>query len=114
MSTAPFPQPVRPLPVAPVRRTPTALPLDAGRVNLTIRRISNTHHGRTLQMLGHAAEHLVYSRGFLESPPSVADDEAVRILMRLSSAVFREYADSRRVRRPVEDFVMGCANWLLE
>ena len=114
MSTAPFPQPAQPLPVATVRRTPTGLPLDAGRVNLTIRRMSKTHHGRTLQMLGHAAEYLVYSRGFLDSPPSTADDEAVHILMRLSSAVFREYADTSRVRRPVEDFVMGCANWLFE
>ena len=114
MSTAPFPQPARPLPIAPARRTPTVLPLDAGHVNLTIRRMSKTHHGRTLQMLGHAAEYLVYSRGFLDTPPNAADDEAVRILMRLSSAVFREYADTSRVRRPVEDFVVGCANWLFE
>jgi len=44
----------------------------------------------------------------------VADDEAVRILMRLSSEVFRDYARSVRVRRPVEDMMMGCLARLLE
>lgn len=111
-TTAPFPKPTRSLPI-PARQPPAGLRVDAHKANLTIRRITKTHHGRTLQMLGHAAEYLVHSRRFLEWP-SAADDEAVRILMRLSSAVFREYAEGRRVRRPVEDFVMGCANWLLE
>lgn len=113
-TTAAFPKPARSLPLTVVRQPPAGLSFDAGKLNLTIRRISKTHHGRTLQMLGHAAEHLVYSRGFLVRPPSAADEEAVRILRRLSSAVFREYAERQRVRRPVEDFVMGCANWLLE
>jgi len=113
-TTAPFPKPARSLPLTVVQQPLAGLRLDAGKLNLTIRRISKTHHGRTLQMLGHAAEYLAHSRRFLERPPSVADDEAVRILMRLSSVVFREYAESQRVRRPVEDFVMGCANWLLE
>lgn len=112
-TTAPFPRPARLL-VPAIRPLPEGLPHDQGRLNLTVRRISKTHHGRTLQMLGHAAEHLVHNRQFLEKPASGADDEAVRILMRLSSAVFREYADSMKVRRPVEDFVMGCASWLLE
>jgi hypothetical protein len=82
---------------------------------MTIRRISRTHHGRTLQMLGHATEYLVNSRRFLvEESSSANDDEAVRILMRLSSSVFQDYAESVTVRRPVEDFLMGCALWLFE
>lgn len=114
MSTAPFPKPARPFLVPPIPKNPAELPHDAPWSNLTIRRISRSHHGRTLEMLGHAAEHLVHSRGFMNLAPSVADDEAVRILRRLSSAVFREYADRERVRRPVVDLVMGCANRLFE
>lgn len=114
MSTAPFPKPARPFLVPAVQRPPVDLPLGTDSGNLTIRRISRSHHGRTLEMLGHAAEHLASGRGFLVSAPSKADVEAVRILRRLSSAVFREYADRERVRRPVVDFVMGCANRLLE
>lgn len=113
MSTAPFPGTIRPAIQPDAKRLPAGLPLDGGAVNLTTYRISRTHHGRTLQMLGHAAEHLVNSRGFLEAWCE-ADEEAVRILRRLSSSVFREYAESVRVRRPVEDFVMGCAAWLFE
>lgn len=120
-TTAPFPKLPRPLPVSLVpgavpdsQLPPAGLPLDRSKVNLTIRRISKTHHGRTLQILGHAAEYLVRSRRFLTMPASAADDEAIRILRRLSSTVFREYAESTRVRRPVEDFVMGCASWLME
>lgn len=115
MSTAPFPKAVRPELVPAVRRLPERLPVDADAFNLTIRRISKSHHGRTLQMLGHAAEHLVNNRRFLiAGSASKADDEAVRILRQLSSVVFQEYAESVKVRRPVEDFVMGCANWLFE
>jgi hypothetical protein len=100
--------------VPAMQHLPARLPLDSGKVNLTIRRISKGHHGRTLQMLGHAAEYLVYSRRFSETRGSAADADAIHILMRLSSAVFREYAEGMKVRRPVEDFVMGCASWLLE
>ena len=116
MSTAPFPVPSAPRAAihADVQRIPVRLPGRAP-VNLTTYRISKTHHGRTLQMLGHAAEYLVNSRpSLLEESPSAADDEAVRILMRLKSSVFREYAESVKVRRPVEDFVMGCAARLFE
>lgn len=97
-----------------VPRPPAGFTLDGSRGSLTIRRITKSHHGRTLQMLGHAAEYLVHSRHFAEKRANAADDEAVSILRRLSSAVFLEYAESVRMRRPVEDFVMGCANWLLE
>lgn len=115
MSTAPFPGTVRPGSQPEVQHIGQRAPLREDASNLTIRRISKTHHGRTLQMLGHAAEYLVNSRRFLVAESSSADDEeAMRILLRLSSSVFQEYAESVRVRRPVEDFLMGCANWLFE
>jgi hypothetical protein len=58
--------------------------------SLTTRR---AHHGRTLLMLGHAAEHLASSRKFVfgETGKS-ADDEAIHILRSLSRDVFEEYA----------------------
>jgi len=115
MSTAPFPRAV-PTSIQPgVSYLPAELPQDTRALNLTTYRISKTHHGRTLQMLGHAAEYLANSRRFLIAESvSHADEEAVRILRRLSSSVFLEYAESVKVRRPVEDFVMGCAAWLFE
>ncbi|GGA58480.1 hypothetical protein GCM10011507_07300 [Edaphobacter acidisoli] len=113
-TTAPHQNHPGPALVPLVRRPPAGFPLDGGRVNLTVRRITKNHHGRTLQMLGHAAEYLAYNRGFSERRASAADDEAISILRRLSSAVFLEYAEGARVRRPLEDFVMGCASWLLE
>lgn len=118
MSTVPFPKiskVVRPAVHPGVEQTPQRFRLDANGLNLTTYRITKTHHGRTLQMLGHAAEYLVHSRKFLETRSATrADDEAVRILRRLSSSVFLEYAENMKARRPVEDFVVGCANWLLE
>jgi hypothetical protein len=60
----------------------------------TSRRIVGTHHGRTLLMLGHAAEHLASSRRFVfEETATNSDDEAIHILMSLSRDVFKEYAD---------------------
>jgi hypothetical protein len=115
MSTATFPGTVRPGSEFEIQHLGERAPLREDASNLTIRRISKTHHGRTLQILGHAAEYLVNSGRFLvEGSSSADDDEAVRILMRLSSSVFRDYAESVKVRRPVEDFLMGCANWLFE
>jgi hypothetical protein len=118
MSTVPFPKisrTARPAILPGVEHIPQGFRLDAGRVNLTTYRITKTHHGRTLQMLGHAAEYLVHSRQFVETGSGArAHDEAVRILRRLSSSVFCEYADTMKARRPVGDFVVGCANWLFE
>jgi|GEM_PF-3058826 len=118
MSTLPFPKvskTAHPALQPGPELVPQTFRLDHGRVNLTTYRMSNTHHGRTLQTLGHAAEYLVSSRLFLErGRAGRADDEAVRILRRLSSEIFREYAEGVKVRRPIEDVVMGCANWLFE
>jgi hypothetical protein len=62
--------------------------------SLTMPRAMGTHHGRTLLMLGHAAEHLTSSRKFVvEETGKRADDEAIHILRSLSRGVFEEYAN---------------------
>jgi hypothetical protein len=82
---------------------------------LTIYRQSKTHHGRTMLMLGHAAEYLVGNQGlFAAGAESKADAEAVHILMRLSREVFDDYAKSVAVNRPVSYFVMDCLSRLLQ
>lgn len=83
-----------------------AFPVDAlGRVDLTIHRRTDTHHGVTLRLLGHAAEHLVESRRF-DLQSSKADDEAIHILMHLSREVFEQYAEGVAVRRRFRDWLM--------
>lgn len=113
-TTTPHQHQPGPVLVPLVRKNLAGFPLEGRNTNLTIRRITKTHHGRTLQMLGDAAEYLAHGRQFAGMRATAADDEAVSILRRLSSAVFLEYAETNRVRRPIEDFVMGCASWLLE
>lgn len=81
-------------------------PIDlTGRVDLTIHRKTDTHHGATLRVLGHAAEYLAESRKF-DVRATKADDEAVHILMRLSREIFEEYAESVAVRRRFHDWLV--------
>lgn len=81
-------------------------PVDmTGRVDLTIHRRTDTHHGATLRVLGHAAEYLVESRRF-DMRATKADDAAVHILMRLSREIFEEYAESVAARRRFHDWLM--------
>jgi hypothetical protein len=76
--------------------------------DLTIRRITGTHHGRTLLTLGHAAEYLANSRRYsMRAYDREAEVEAVHILMELSRSVFEEYAERRSLHRRFE-------NWLIE
>lgn len=83
-----------------------SLPVDySGRPDLTIHRKTDTHHGATLQILGHAAEYLLESRRYLMSAPG-GDAEAIHILMRLSREVFDEYAEAAAVRTRFHDWVM--------
>lgn len=81
-------------------------PVDpSGRADLTIHRRTDTHHGSTLQILGHAAEYLADSRMFMMTAGN-ADQEAIHILMRLSREVFEEYAEGVSVRKRFHDWVM--------
>jgi hypothetical protein len=82
--------------------------------DLTIHRVTKTHHGRTLLMLGHAAEYLADSRRF--SAPGRAtdsDNEAIHILMGLSRSVFDEYAGGASKARRLDRLVLGCLTRLL-
>ena len=83
-----------------------SFPVDPlGRPDLTIHRKTDTHHGATLQILGHAAEYIAESRRYMMSA-SKSDAEAIHILMRLSREVFEEYAEAVAVRTRFHDWVM--------
>jgi hypothetical protein len=119
MATAVFPGPARTVPVAP-RRALSFPSLSDGREtsragDLTIHRITSTHHGRTLLMLGRAAEYLVNSRRYTTQRfDREADAEAAHILMGLSRSVFEEFAERRTLTRQFEDWLIERAVRLFE
>ena len=78
-------------------------------IGLTIHRRTESHHGRSLQLLGHAAEYLADSRLFLISTSASSDEEAIRVLMRLSREVFDDYAALTQQSHPVTDWIMNQA-----
>jgi hypothetical protein len=85
------------------------------KADLTIHRVTKTHHGRTLLMLGHAAEYLANSRRFAVTEfDDSADDEAIHILMGLSREVFEEFAEQTSEKRRVGDWVIERVVRLLE
>ena len=92
-----------------VHYVPTTLAGNAAetKADLTIHRISKTHHGRTLLLLGHAAEHLANSRRFASSErDNRAEVEAIHILMGLSRTVFDEFAMRNTRRWQVEQWIV--------
>jgi hypothetical protein len=119
MSTAVFPGPTRSLPVSS-RKARTFPSLSQGREasnagDLTIHRITSTHHGRTLLTLGHAAEYLANSRRYsTQKVDHVANVEAIHILMELSRSVFDDFAERRTLNRRVEDWLIVRAVRLFE
>jgi hypothetical protein len=119
MSTAVFPGPSRPL-LAPSRRARALPSLSQGRAfsgagDLTIHRITSTHHGRTLLTLGHAAEYLANTRRYsAEKVDHAANVEAIHILMELSRSVFDDFAERRTLSRRFEDWLIGGAVRLFE
>ncbi|MGF7181319.1 hypothetical protein [Tunturiibacter psychrotolerans] len=96
MSTVPFPGVFRPeLVDRSASSVPTLSPGNPAPKNadLTIHRITRTHHGRTLLTLGHAAEYLANSRRYsIQAFDNKSDDEAIHILMGLSRTVFEDFA----------------------
>jgi hypothetical protein len=102
---------------SPVPQPPTSLSAGSCLSNtpdLTIHRITRTHHGRTLLMLGHAAEYLADSRRFsARGRATNSDNEAIHILMGLSRNVFDEYAHSASKGRRLDRLVLGCMTRLL-
>lgn len=74
---------------------------------LTIHRRTSSHHGRTLRILGHAAEHLTSSINFSrDNHDTAATLEAIHILLRLSREVFDDYARTNDQHHPVADWLM--------
>ena len=119
MSTAIFPGPTRPA-LVPSRKARGVPSLSQGRAvwsagDLTIHRITSTHHGRTLLTLGHAAEYLAISRRYsTEKVDHAANVEAIHILMELSRSVFEDFAERRTLNRRVQDWLITGAIGLLE
>ena len=53
---------------------------------------SGSQQGRALEMLGRSLEYLIASRMYMIDQPSTkADNDAVRILARLSRSIFAEF-----------------------
>jgi hypothetical protein len=119
MATAVVPDAPRPVLVASRKARPFPS-LSGGRAvsdagDLTIHRITKTHHGRTLVRLGHAAEYLANSRRYSMQPfDHAADVEAIRILMGLSRRVFDEFAERRGMGRRFDEWLIEPAVQLLE
>lgn len=118
MATSAFPGSSR---SAPIPRKTLPLPsLSQGEAayrtgDLTIHRITETHHGRTLLTLGHAAEYLVSSRRYSTKDfDHEAHVEAVHLLMGLSRSIFEEYAERRMRNRRLEEWVIERAVQLFE
>ena len=102
---------------SPVPQPPTSLSAAScvtDAPDLTIHRVTRTHHGRTLLMLGHAAEYLADSRRFsARGRATDSDNEAIHILMGLSRTVFDEYADGASKGRRLDRLMLGCLTRLL-
>jgi hypothetical protein len=101
-----------PRPQPPVTLSAANGPIDVP--DLTIHRVTATHHGRTLLTLGHAAEYLVASRRFVQqATANDSDNEAIHILMGLSRSVFDDYAERASKGRRLDRLVLGCVTRLL-
>jgi hypothetical protein len=124
MATAVIPGSTRPVlvPARSVRSSPSLsdLSISQGREqasvdDLTIRRITKTHHGRTLLTLGHAAEHLANSRRYSSQEfDRESNFEAIHLLMKLSRSVFEDYARCQTMNRRFEWWVTERAVRLFE
>ena len=130
MATAVFPGAPRPVLVTSRKARPFPNPssfpslsfpsLSKGRAassvgDLTIHRITKTHHGRTLLTLGHAAEYLANSRRYsMQEFDHGADVEAIHILMGLSRDVFEEFAERGTLNRRFDGWLVERAVRLFE
>jgi hypothetical protein len=83
--------------------------------DLTIHRITDTHHGRTLLTLGHAAEYLANSRRYSTREfDSSAHLEAIHLLVGASRSVFEEFAEQKRLHQRFQDSVVKQAVRIIE
>jgi hypothetical protein len=111
MATAVCPAATRPVLVPRRVRAFPSLSLSNAASNsgdLTIHRITRTHHGRTLLMLGHAAEHLANSHRYAtEKVETASSVEAIHILMGLSRSIFEDFAERRTLNNRVGDWLIA-------
>ena len=122
MSTAAVPGAIaQPSTVKAIPIIPSTLAGNAAerKTDLTIHRITKTHHGRTLLLLGHAAEHLANGQRFsADQAPHPGDQaglaEAIHILLGLSRAVFDEFAGHNTRRWRVEQWAIARLTGLIE
>jgi hypothetical protein len=119
MASAVFPGPNGPV-LVPSRKRRSFPSLSHGRAisaegDLTIHRITKTHHGRTLLTLGHAAERLANSRRYWTREfDEAAHLEAIHILMRASRSLFEEFAEQRKVHQRFQDLLVKQAVRVIE
>jgi hypothetical protein len=119
MATAVFPGATEPVRV-PSRKAQPFPSLSQGREaskagDLTIHRITRTHHGRTLLTLGHAAEYLANSRRYsTEKVDHASNVDAIHVLMELSRSVFDDFAERHTLGRRLEQWLIGSAVRLFE
>jgi len=119
MATAVFPGAPRPVlvPKPKARSFPNLSENNLGSSggDLTIHRVTKTHHGRTLLTLGHAAEYLADSRKYSTREGDYrASVEAIHILLGLSRRVFDEFAEERMLHRRFEEWLIEPAVRLCE
>lgn len=104
MSTAPFPC-AYPFAVSDAAGQHLEAVGEAPR--LPVRRRANADQARAIETLGHAVDHLIYSRMFLTDREAVkADTEAIHILMMLRRSVFEECERVVSERRQVRQWIM--------
>ena len=74
---------------------------------LPVRRRANVNQALSIEKLGHAVDHLIYSRMFLTDADAVkADSDAIRILMVLRRSVFEDCETVAQENRQVKHWVM--------
>jgi hypothetical protein len=73
---------------------------------LPVRRRANVNQARAIEKLGHAVDHLIYSRMFLADADAVkAEADATHILLVLRRNVFEECATVAQGNRQVKQWI---------
>jgi hypothetical protein len=103
MSTAPYPSGY-PFAVSDAAAQHLASVCQAS--GLPVRRRANANQARAIEKLGHALDHLIYSRMFLTDTDAVkAETDAVHILMVSRRSVFEECETVVRRNRQVKQWI---------
>jgi hypothetical protein len=103
MSTTPFPG-VYPFAVSDAAAKHLAAVSEAP--GLPVRRRANVNQARAIEKLGHAVDHLIYSRMFRTDANAVkADSDAIHTLMVLRRSVFEECETVTQGDRQVKQWI---------